>query len=263
MLAELQSIKETFPNVGYVHGKGLVWGIHIVKPGTRQSDSELAFKVVLKSVQKGLLLTGTLGPNNGTIKMMPPLTITEDAIRDGALLWWGSYSGWTMWPSFLGCLLVTALIGWLAWNFVEKDSAAAHVPGRRHRSLALSVHALVHSVLRLQLPLDNPPLNPRPGLPPATPLSHGPQEHRPRPCSPQRHREDRRRRPNRRPASRPETPTAHARRRGPTVHRRTCDSRSGAKGARDGETLVGQAARLSGFLAGRGAYGLRAWFNQW
>lgn len=36
-------------------------------------------------------------------------------------LWWGSYSGWTMWPSFLACLLLTALIGWLAWHYVERD----------------------------------------------------------------------------------------------------------------------------------------------
>ncbi|MBM4068795.1 MAG: PH domain-containing protein [Planctomycetes bacterium] len=36
-------------------------------------------------------------------------------------LWWGSYSGWTMWPSFIACLLITASIGWLAWRFVEKD----------------------------------------------------------------------------------------------------------------------------------------------
>ena len=85
MQTELQKIRDTFPQVGYVHGKGLVWGIHMVKPGTRQSDPELAFNVVLRAVQKGLLLTGTLGPNNGTVKMMPPLTITRDAIEDGAL----------------------------------------------------------------------------------------------------------------------------------------------------------------------------------
>src|SRR5262245_37584470 len=36
-------------------------------------------------------------------------------------LWWGSYSGWTMWPSFLACLLLTAASGWLTWHFVERD----------------------------------------------------------------------------------------------------------------------------------------------
>ncbi len=34
-------------------------------------------------------------------------------------LWWGSYSGWTMFPSFLVCLVLTALIGWLAWALVR------------------------------------------------------------------------------------------------------------------------------------------------
>ncbi len=85
MYVELQRIKDAFPHVGYVNGKGLVWAIHMVKPGTRQTETELAYKVVIKAVQKGLMITGTLGPNNGTIKMMPPLTITREAIQDGAL----------------------------------------------------------------------------------------------------------------------------------------------------------------------------------
>lgn len=36
-------------------------------------------------------------------------------------LWWGSYSGWTMWPSFLVCLLLTGLLGWLDWRFVQRE----------------------------------------------------------------------------------------------------------------------------------------------
>lgn len=82
---ELQKIKDTFPHIGYVQGKGLAWAIHMVKPGTRESDPELAYKVVIKAIQKGLMITGTLGPNNATIKMMPPLTITREAIQDGTL----------------------------------------------------------------------------------------------------------------------------------------------------------------------------------
>jgi hypothetical protein len=35
-------------------------------------------------------------------------------------LWWGSYSGWTMTPSFVVCLLLTGLIAWAAWYFVPQ-----------------------------------------------------------------------------------------------------------------------------------------------
>lgn len=44
--------------------------------------------------------------------------MSEDQETD---LWWGSYSGWTMWPSFVGCLLLTAAIAWLVWRFLERD----------------------------------------------------------------------------------------------------------------------------------------------
>ena len=30
-------------------------------------------------------------------------------------VWWGSYSGWTMMPSLLVCIALTALIAWFTW----------------------------------------------------------------------------------------------------------------------------------------------------
>ena len=44
-------------------------------------------------------------------------------------LWWGSYSGWTMMPSFLACLLLTVLIGWSGWSFVPREWSRAVVLG--------------------------------------------------------------------------------------------------------------------------------------
>src|SRR6266545_6506179 len=35
-------------------------------------------------------------------------------------LWWGSYSGRAMTPSFLVCVVLTGLIGWGAWYFVPE-----------------------------------------------------------------------------------------------------------------------------------------------
>jgi 4-aminobutyrate aminotransferase/diaminobutyrate-pyruvate transaminase/4-aminobutyrate aminotransferase/(S)-3-amino-2-methylpropionate transaminase len=86
MFQELKKIWDLFPDrIGYVQGAGLVWAVNIVKNGTKESDSELALDVVRRSIRKGLIITTPIGPDNATIKIKPPLTITENAIRDGAL----------------------------------------------------------------------------------------------------------------------------------------------------------------------------------
>jgi hypothetical protein len=36
-------------------------------------------------------------------------------------VWWGAYSGWTMLPSFVACLGLTAVIAWGAWLLVPRD----------------------------------------------------------------------------------------------------------------------------------------------
>jgi len=83
--AELESIRQTFSDViGCVHGKGLVAGIHVIKKGGKEPDGELAFKVVERCAQKGLLFFAPVGYGGATIKIAPPLTITEPAIKDGA-----------------------------------------------------------------------------------------------------------------------------------------------------------------------------------
>jgi hypothetical protein len=35
-------------------------------------------------------------------------------------VWWGSYSPWTMLPSFLVCVSLTALIAWAAWHSLDR-----------------------------------------------------------------------------------------------------------------------------------------------
>jgi len=86
MFHELKKIWDLFPDrIGYVQGAGLVWAMNIVKNGTKESDPELALDVVHRSIRKGLLITSPIGPDNATIKIKPPLTITESAIQDGAL----------------------------------------------------------------------------------------------------------------------------------------------------------------------------------
>jgi 4-aminobutyrate aminotransferase / (S)-3-amino-2-methylpropionate transaminase / 5-aminovalerate transaminase len=69
--------------VGVVQGKGLVYGMAIVKEGTKEPNADLAHTVVRKCVEKGLLLFAPVGFGSATVKIGPPLTITADAIKDG------------------------------------------------------------------------------------------------------------------------------------------------------------------------------------
>jgi len=71
------------PRIGRVDGKGLVAGIACVLPGTKEPDADLAWEVVGRAVEKGVLMFSPVGYGGATIKICPPLTITEAAILDG------------------------------------------------------------------------------------------------------------------------------------------------------------------------------------
>lgn len=82
---ELNRLKARFPrHIGAIHGKGLVAGVLIVKPGTKDPDGDLAFDIVRRSVEKGLLFFSPVGFGGATVKVSPPLCITADAVREGA-----------------------------------------------------------------------------------------------------------------------------------------------------------------------------------
>lgn len=82
---ELGRIARRFSSVcGAVHGKGLVAGLHIVRPGGIEPDGDRAFDIVRRCVEKGLLLFSPVGYGNATVKIAPPLVITKDAVREGA-----------------------------------------------------------------------------------------------------------------------------------------------------------------------------------
>ena len=69
--------------VGAVHGKGLVAGLHIVRVGGKEPDGELAFRIVELGYQKGLLMFAPVGFGGATVKISPPLVITEEAVEEG------------------------------------------------------------------------------------------------------------------------------------------------------------------------------------
>ena len=64
------------------HGKGLVAGIQVVKPGTKIPDPDMAQKINVACLQKGLLMFAPVGIAGECVKIAPPLCITEEALRE-------------------------------------------------------------------------------------------------------------------------------------------------------------------------------------
>ncbi len=84
MIEGLKKLRDEYKEViGAVHGKGLVAGLHIVKPNSIEPDGEMAFNIVEHCVKKGLLLFSPVGPGGATVKIAPALCITEEAIKEG------------------------------------------------------------------------------------------------------------------------------------------------------------------------------------
>lgn len=83
LIPALQRIQGKYPKVlGCVRGRGLVAGIQVVKPGTKEPDPETAMKVNVACFRKGLLMFAPVGASGECIKIAPPLTISEEALRE-------------------------------------------------------------------------------------------------------------------------------------------------------------------------------------
>jgi 4-aminobutyrate aminotransferase / (S)-3-amino-2-methylpropionate transaminase / 5-aminovalerate transaminase len=83
LCSELQRIQRKYPlQLGCFQGKGLVAGIQVVKPGTREPDSATAQKINVACLQKGLLMFAPVGVAGECLKIAPPLTISEPALRE-------------------------------------------------------------------------------------------------------------------------------------------------------------------------------------
>lgn len=83
LIPELHAIQKKYPDIiGCVQGKGLVAGMQIVKPGTKTPDPDMAQKINIACLQKGLLMFAPVGIGGECIKICPPLCITEEPLRE-------------------------------------------------------------------------------------------------------------------------------------------------------------------------------------
>jgi 4-aminobutyrate aminotransferase-like enzyme len=84
LMPGLHAIQAAHPDVvGCVHGRGLVAGLQMVKPGTKEPDHDLAHRIIELAFQRGLLFFAPVGVGGGCVKISPPLCIGAEAIRDG------------------------------------------------------------------------------------------------------------------------------------------------------------------------------------
>lgn len=78
----LRALETRVPQIGRMDGKGLVAGIACVARGTKEPDGDLAWEVVDWCAERGVLMFSPVGFGGGTVKISPPLVITEAAILE-------------------------------------------------------------------------------------------------------------------------------------------------------------------------------------
>jgi len=79
----LFKLKEKYEEVGNVTGKGMVYGIEMVKDReTKEPYADLAFQTVLEAYHRGVLLFAPIGAGHNIIKINPPLTMEKDAAEE-------------------------------------------------------------------------------------------------------------------------------------------------------------------------------------
>ncbi|MAG13082.1 MAG: aspartate aminotransferase family protein [Spirochaetales bacterium] len=83
LMPRLSKIHALHPEIlGCLHGKGLVAGFQVVKPGTKEPDAETATAVSVKCYHKGLLMFAPVGVGGECLKISPPLIIDKDVLAE-------------------------------------------------------------------------------------------------------------------------------------------------------------------------------------
>ena len=81
--ARLSELAGRHEAIAAVMGRGLVAGVVLVDPAGGAPAADQAFEVVLRSLQKGLLMFSPVGFGGGTVKIAPPLSTTRAGLEDG------------------------------------------------------------------------------------------------------------------------------------------------------------------------------------
>ena len=82
IISGLREAAQSLDIVGAVRGKGLMFAVDLVDPATKQPSPPLASRMLEATKQRGLLI-GKGGLYGHTLRMAPPLTLTEAEAKEG------------------------------------------------------------------------------------------------------------------------------------------------------------------------------------
>ncbi len=81
--AALQRVQAKHPDVlGCLQCRGLVAGLQVVKPGTREPDADTATRINVACFHRGLLMFAPVGVAGECLKICPPLSIPEEMLAE-------------------------------------------------------------------------------------------------------------------------------------------------------------------------------------
>ncbi|CAI4044095.1 aspartate aminotransferase family protein SKDI_10G3600 [Saccharomyces kudriavzevii IFO 1802] len=82
--SELKKLQGKYEQIGDIRGRGLMTGIEIIKPETREADGELAGRLADKMLELGLSANLIAVPAfGGVFRIAPPITISKEEIMQG------------------------------------------------------------------------------------------------------------------------------------------------------------------------------------
>ena len=82
MMRALCERSAAWPAVGEIRGKGLMMGIELVRPETREPDPGAAGRVLEAAKTRGVLI-GKGGLHNNVLRIAPPMTLTREEADEG------------------------------------------------------------------------------------------------------------------------------------------------------------------------------------
>ncbi|MEK7251887.1 MAG: aspartate aminotransferase family protein [Actinomycetota bacterium] len=82
MKSAIEDMGEKHDIIGEVRGKGLMIGVELVKPGTKEPNAAAA-SAILEKAREGGLLVGKGGLNGNCLRIAPPLSLTEAEADEG------------------------------------------------------------------------------------------------------------------------------------------------------------------------------------
>jgi len=78
----LNAMAKKYPIIGEVRGRGAMQAIELVKPGSNEPNPEAQLAIIKFCVNQGVLILSA-GTYANVVRLLPPLVIDEDLLRDG------------------------------------------------------------------------------------------------------------------------------------------------------------------------------------